>query len=96
MLEITLDAVKEFCKNSSGSPFIWQGRTATYKWNIGKTTKQGILNGVVRKLAAFDANGEQIWVVAGSIKILPDGTIARFTGLPKQVQKTMYTEKVEV
>ena len=41
---------------------------------------------MVRKLAGVDATGRQIWVVAGSFKIDPDGTITRFTGIPKKEQ----------
>ena len=83
----TIEAVKKFCESSSGDPQIWSGNKATYHWNIGKVTSQGIVNGVVRKLAGIDSSsGNQIWVVAGSLKIMPDGTIARFTGLPKKLQ----------
>jgi hypothetical protein len=86
----TIEAVKEFCKASSGDPQIWSGNKATYHWNIGKITQHGIVNGVVRKLAGIDSgSGSQIWVVAGSLKIMPDGTIARFTGLPKKLQARM-------
>ena len=85
--DATIAAVKQFCKASSGDEQIWSGNKATYHWNIGKVTSQGIVNGVVRKLAGIDsATGSQIWVVAGSLKIMPDGTIARFTGLPKKFQ----------
>ena len=49
----------------------------------------GIVNGVVRKLAGIDATGRQIWVVAGSFKITPQGEIIRFTGLPKKTQVTL-------
>jgi hypothetical protein len=83
----TIEAVKQFCQSSSGDPQIWSGNKATYHWNIGKITQQGIVNGVVRKLAGIDSgSGHQIWVVAGSLKIHPDGTILRFTGLPKKLQ----------
>ena len=93
--EDTLQRIKEYCKDNSGSPYIWNGRTATYKWSPGKTTREGILNGVVRKLAGIDTNnGSQIWVVAGSIKIMPDGTISRFTGLPISVQRECMTQPV--
>lgn len=85
----TIEAVKEFCKASSGDPQIWSGNKSTYHWNIGKITEHGIVNGVVRKLAGIDVSGKQIWVVAGSLKIMPDGTIARFTGLPKKMQAKM-------
>jgi hypothetical protein len=83
----TIEAVKKFCQENSGDPQIWSGNKATYHWNIGKVTGAGIVNGVVRKLAGIDSgSGKQIWVVAGSMKILPDGTIARFTGLSKKFQ----------
>jgi hypothetical protein len=83
----TIEAVKKFCESSSSDPQIWSGNKATYHWNIGKVTSQGIVNGVVRKLAGIDSgSGHQIWVVAGSLKIAADGTILRFTGLPKKLQ----------
>lgn len=85
----TIQALKEFCTRNSGDALgqIWTGNKATYHWNIGKTAANGILNGVVRKLAGIDAAGHQIWVVAGSFKIAPTGQILRFTGLPKKFQK---------
>ena len=83
----TIEAVKKFCTENSGDPQIWSGNKATYHWNIGKVTSTGIVNGVVRKLAGIDSgSGKQIWVVAGSLKIMPDGTITRFTGLSKKFQ----------
>jgi hypothetical protein len=85
----TIEALKEFCTRNSGDALgqIWQGNKSTYHWNIGKIASNGIVNGVVRKLAGIDANGHQIWVVAGSFKIDPNGTILRFTGLPRKFQK---------
>jgi hypothetical protein len=50
----------------------------------------------VRKLAGIDASGKQIWVVAGSFKIDEYGTILRFTGLPKKVQKSFEPMHVAV
>ena len=93
----TIDAVKKFCLTNSGSEQNWQGNKSSYHWNIGKETQAGVLNGVVRKLAGIEASGNQIWVVAGSFKIAPDGTILRFTGLPKKVQaQVMLTRAVHV
>jgi hypothetical protein len=90
----TIEAVKVFCKANSGDTQIWSGNKATYHWNIGKVTGAGIVNGVVRKLAGIDSgSGQQIWVVAGSFKIMPDGTIARFTGLPNKLQSQMNIAK---
>jgi hypothetical protein len=90
----TIEAVKVFCKANSGDTQIWSGNKATYHWNIGKVTGAGIVNGVVRKLAGIDSgSGQQIWVVAGSFKIMPDGAIARFTGLPNKLQSQMNIAK---
>ena len=88
--ENTIESLKKFCTASSGDTLgqTWHGNKATYHWNIGKYDSQGTLNGVVRKLAGIDPAGKQIWVVAGSLKINPNGTIARFTGIPSKVQKT--------
>jgi hypothetical protein len=85
----TIEALKEFCTRNSGDALgqTWTGNKATYYWNRGKVDSNGIVNGVVRKLAGIDANGHQIWAVAGSFKIDSSGRILRFTGLPKKFQK---------
>jgi|LauGreDrversion4_2_1035121.scaffolds.fasta_scaffold17738_6 hypothetical protein len=85
----TLNNLESFCQTNSGNPFIWQGKSGTYQWKRGKDTATGLVNGVVRKLAGIDASGLQIWVVAGSFKIDPNGSILRFTGLSKSDQKTL-------
>ena len=84
----TIEALHNWCKKTSPGQDtqIWQGKNGTYHWNIGRTTADGSVNGVVRKLAGIDASGRQIWVVAGSFKIDADGTITRFTGIPKKEQ----------
>jgi hypothetical protein len=95
--ENVINEVKKYCKANSGDEQIWSGNKATYHWNIGKVTSQGIVNGVVRKLAGIDVSGKQIWAVAGSFKIMPDGTIARFTGLPKKIQTQVFmTQPVSI
>lgn len=95
--ENTIEQLQIYCTKSSGDKLgqIWQGKSATYYWNVGKTASTGIVNGVVRKLAGVDANGHQIWVVAGSFKIAPDGVILRFTGLPKKDQ-TMISRMAQI
>ena len=85
----TLKNLSNYCKTTSGDPQIWSGKSGTYYWNRGKETSTGLINGVVRKLAGIESAGHQIWVVAGSFKLAPDGTILRFTGLPKSVQKQL-------
>lgn len=86
--ETTLIKIKQFCIANSGDEQIWTNKGTTYYWNRGKDTPSGLVNGVVRKLAGTDANGTKIWVVAGSIKVDANGTILRWTGLPRKVQKT--------
>ncbi len=90
LAEDTLLNVKLWCVDSSGNEQVWTNKGTTYQWARGKTTASGTLNGVVRKLAGIDSSGKQIWVVAGSVKIHADGTIARFTGIPKSTQQTFY------
>lgn len=83
----TIEALSQFCKQNSGDTQVWAGKSGTYHWNIGKLTRQGILNGVVRKLAGTDVTtGTKIWVVAGSFKIDEQGNILRFTGLARKDQ----------
>ena len=86
--EHTLTQLKLWCIAQSKDEQIWTNKGTTYYWNRGKDTSTGLINGVVRKLVGRDAQGAQIWVVAGSLKINPNGTIARFTGIPSKVQKT--------
>ena len=85
----TIHALEQFCKNNSNDLNKWQGKSATYSWNVGRESTDGIVNGVVRKLAGVDSHGNQIWAVAGSFKIAADGTILRFTGISKKDQKTI-------
>jgi hypothetical protein len=84
-----IENLSNFCKANSGDPQIWVNNGTSYHWNRGRDSSTGIVNGVVRKLAGIDASGIQIWVVAGSFKISPEGEILRFTGLPKKTQVTL-------
>ena len=86
--EYTLTQLKLWCIAQSKDEQVWINKGTTYHWNRGKDTASGLVNGVVRKLAGVDANGSKIWTVAGSLKINEHGTILRFTGIPKKVQKT--------
>lgn len=82
----TLTALESFCTNSSGNPNQWEGKSGQYQWTIGRESNNDITNGVVRKYAGTNDNGDKIWVVAGSFKIRDTGEILRFTGLPRKVQ----------
>ena len=87
--EYTLTQIKVYCIKDSGDEQIWTNKGTTYFWSRGRDTANGLVNGVVRKLAGIDATGHQIWVVAGSLKIAPTGSINRFTGIPKKTQKLL-------
>ena len=91
-----IENLSNFCKTSSGDPQIWVNKGTTYHWNRGRDSSTGIVNGVVRKLAGIDASGKQIWVVAGSFKITPQGEIIRFTGMPKKTQVNLNAVEVPV
>ena len=84
--EKIIESLKDFCVKSSEDTFgqTWHGKSGTYHWNRGRDKSNGEINGVVRKLAGIDPQNGSIWVVAGSFKIAPNGTILRFTGLSKE------------
>lgn len=86
--EYTLTQLKLWCIAQSKDEQVWTNKGTTYHWNRGKDTASGLINGVVRKLAGIDPTGHQIWVVAGSLKINPNGQIIRWTGLPRKLQVT--------
>jgi hypothetical protein len=92
----TINSLKNYCKQTSGDTHTWQGNKATYQWNIGKYSVDGMLNGVVRKLVSVNPTGDLIWVVAGSFKIAQNGTILRFTGLPKKTQVLIVVHSQEL
>lgn len=91
----TLTALESFCTNSTGNSSKWIGNNGQYQWNLGRASKDGNVNGVVRKLAGIDALGKEIWVVAGSIKITPAGEILRFTGMTKAHQKMIAVIQID-
>ena len=82
-----LDNIKSICRNEWGDESIYEGPSGKYKWEVGRDTGNGIINGVVRKMVAEDKEGNEIYTVAGSFKINSDGEVARWTGLPRRFQK---------
>jgi hypothetical protein len=82
-------AIEQFCKNETKDAQSWFGKKAKYRWNLGRGSSRSVVNGVVRKLAGIGVDGKEIWTVAGSFKIDIDGTIIRFTGIPKKQQKLL-------
>lgn len=84
--ELVFDQLKAHCISSTGDTNTWQGKSGTYKYEIGRPTANGTINGVIRKLAGIEAGGKQIWVVAGSIKVDVNGDWHRGTGIPRAKQ----------
>lgn len=81
----TLESLRSYCRQSTGVDYHWQGNKNLYAWNLGRNPDtDGVVNGVVRKYSGVDSNGSQIWTLAGSFKISPNGEILRFTGLSKK------------
>lgn len=82
-----LENIRSICRNEWGDESIYEGPSGKYKWEVGRDTGNGVINGVVRKFVAEDKEGNEIYTVAGSFKINPDGEVARWTGLPRRFQK---------
>ena len=82
-----LENIKSICRNEWGDESVYEGPSGKYKWEVGRDTGNGIINGVVRKFVAEDKDGNEIYTVAGSFKINSDGEVARWTGLPRRFQK---------
>ena len=59
----------------------YQGRSGTFMFVQGKTTEEGTINGVIKKLHTQE-DGSIVSKTAGSFKVLADGTVTRFTGIP--------------
>ncbi len=59
----------------------YEGRSGTFKFITGKTTAEGTVNGVVKKMHTGE-DASVTWKTAGSFKVLVDGTVTRFTGIP--------------
>tara|TARA_R110000851_G_scaffold126746_2_gene258417 strand:- start:1010 stop:1498 length:489 start_codon:yes stop_codon:yes gene_type:complete len=82
-----LENIKTICRNEWGNESMYEGPSGKYKWETGRDTGNGIINGVVRKFVAEDKDGNEIYTVAGSFKINSDGEVSRWTGLPRRFQK---------
>lgn len=67
----------------------YKGPSGTYKYIVGRTTDTGTINGVVKKI--HEGGLEK---TAGSFKILEDGTVTRFTGIPTKTYRNI-TKQVQ-
>ncbi len=65
----------------------YKGNSGTYMYIEGKTTSEGTINGVVKKID--DAGVSK---TAGSFKVLEDGTVMRFTGIATATSRAITKE----
>jgi len=65
----------------------YKGKSGTYMFVEGKTTSEGTINGVVKKL-----DDQGVSKTAGSFKILEDGTVMRFTGIATKTSQAITKE----
>ena len=77
---LVLDQVAARCQKDSKTNNKWSGNSGSYMYIMGRENSDGKATGVVHK---FQADGSH--KLAGSFKILADGTITRFTGLSNQI-----------
>ena len=75
---LVLDQVTARCQKDSKTNNKWSGNSGSYMYIMGRENSDGKATGVVHK---YQADGSH--KLAGSFKILADGTITRFTGLSK-------------
>jgi hypothetical protein len=75
---LVLDQVAARCQRDTKTNNKWSGNSGSYMYIMGRENSDGKATGVVHK---FQADGSH--KLAGSFKILADGTITRFTGLSK-------------
>ena len=75
-----LKAMENYSIGNSGTKMVFNGPSGQYKAITGRTRVDGSITGVVHK---FDTEGNT--KLAGSFKILSDGYISRWTGVPTKV-----------
>ena len=75
-----LKAMENYSIENSGEKMVFNGPSGKYKAITGRARVDGSITGVVHK---FDAEGNT--KLAGSFKILSDGYISRWTGVPTKV-----------
>ena len=75
-----LKAMEDYSIGNSGTKMVFNGPSGQYKAITGRTRLDGSITGVVHK---FDTEGNT--KLAGSFKILSDGYISRWTGVPTKI-----------
>ena len=75
-----LKAMENYSIENSGTKMVFNGPSGQYKAITGRARVDGSITGVVHK---FDTEGNT--KLAGSFKILSDGYISRWTGVPTKI-----------
>jgi len=87
---LVLDQVTARCQQDTNSNNRWGGKSGSYMFIMGRENADGKATGVVHKFASDESHK-----LAGSFKVLADGTITRWTGLPKSSLSKFTTTAVE-
>jgi len=86
-----LKAMEDYSLENSGEKMVFNGPSGKYKAIPGRARVYGSITGVVHK---FDA--EVNTKLAGSFKILSDGYISRWTGVPTKVNAKVSGDALEL
>ncbi len=86
-----LKAMEDHSLENSGEKMVFNGPSGKYKAIPGRARVDGSITGVVHK---FDAEGNT--KLAGSFKILSDGYISRWTGVPTKVNAKVSGKALEL
>jgi hypothetical protein len=86
-----LKAMEDYSLENSGEKMVFNGPSGKYKAITGRARVDGSITGVVHK---FDAEGNT--KLAGSFKILSDGYISRWTGVPTKVNAKVSGDALEL
>jgi len=82
--QLVLSKIKEtLCHEGT----TYKGNSGTYMFIEGKTTSEGTINGVVKKV-----DDQGVAKTAGSFKIVEDGTVMRFTGIATKTSQGITKE----
>tara|TARA_Y100000310_G_scaffold277959_1_gene296101 strand:- start:20 stop:382 length:363 start_codon:yes stop_codon:yes gene_type:complete len=86
-----LKAMENHSIGNSSEKMIFIGKSGKYKAITGRTRVDGSITGIVHKFLTDAETGELTGntKLAGSFKILTDGFISRWTGVPTKVCATV-------
>ena len=87
---LVLDQVTSKCQQDTKTNNRWSGKSGSYMYIMGRENADGKATGVVHKFASDGSHK-----LAGSFKILVDGTVTRWTGLPKSILSKFTNQAIE-